>query len=197
LVCFKEISSKISQICDMADVMRSAVGVDSAAETADTERLTRLQMENATLRELLTVGSQSLASPVGTRGTQTDVGQAGEAATASSDDGDWSESVSSAVVYTAQSLLPHVARRYGSHRPGHPMDSSSAKTSDGQQESNSDFPLDSLKHFTMAVNRRVNMADDIDDEPSYSSGTATPDLDDLADGGDNVSVHTIGGDVID
>jgi len=56
----------------MADVMWSTVTADSQP-TDVTERVARLQLENATLRELLSAGRHSLASPVCNQGAQTDM----------------------------------------------------------------------------------------------------------------------------
>ena len=63
---------QIQHIQEMADVMWSAVTADSQP-TDVTERVARLRLENATLRELLSAGRHSLASPVCSQGAQTDV----------------------------------------------------------------------------------------------------------------------------
>ena len=56
----------------MADVMWSAVTADSQP-TDVTEYIAQLQLENATLRELLSAGRNSLVSPVCSQGAQTEV----------------------------------------------------------------------------------------------------------------------------
>lgn len=62
---------KIQHIQKMADVMWSAVKADSQPMDV-TEHIAQLRLENSTLRELLSAGRHSLASPVCSQGAQTD-----------------------------------------------------------------------------------------------------------------------------
>ena len=72
MACFLwQAHEKIQHIQKMADVMWSAVTADSQP-TDVTEYVAQLQMENATLREVLSAGRHSLVSPVCSRGAQTD-----------------------------------------------------------------------------------------------------------------------------
>lgn len=73
---------KIQNIQEMADVMWSAVTADSQP-TDITEHVARLQLENATLRELLSAGRHSLASPVCSQAAQTDIALADDDVSAS------------------------------------------------------------------------------------------------------------------
>jgi len=87
----------------MADVMWSAVTADSQP-TDTTESIARLQLENATLRELLSAGRHSLVSPVCSQGVQTDISL--------SDDDDVSTSMSSCGEANSVSVVsspPHAA----------------------------------------------------------------------------------------
>jgi len=70
-VC-RQAHEKIQDIQKMADVMWSAVTADSQP-TDVTEYIAQLQLENSTLREVLSAGRHSLASPVCSQGAQTDV----------------------------------------------------------------------------------------------------------------------------
>jgi len=69
-VC-RQAHEKIQHIQKMADVMWSAVSADSQP-TDVTEYVAQLKLENATLRELLSVGRHSLTSPVCSQAVQTD-----------------------------------------------------------------------------------------------------------------------------
>ena len=68
---YQQTHEKIQHIQQMADVMWSAVTADSQPMDV-TEHIAQLQLENATLRELLSAGRHSLASPVCSQGAQTD-----------------------------------------------------------------------------------------------------------------------------
>jgi len=68
--------AKIQHIQKMADVMWSAVKADSQP-TNVMEYMAQLQLENATLRELLGAGRHSLESPVCSQAAQTDITSVG------------------------------------------------------------------------------------------------------------------------
>jgi hypothetical protein len=68
----QEVQMKVNQISKMADVMWSALATDNSRVVKETELLAQARVENATLRDLLTVGRHCLASSVASRQTQTD-----------------------------------------------------------------------------------------------------------------------------
>lgn len=175
----------------MANVMWTAIDADSAAEVGNTEQLTRLKIENATLRELLTAGKQSLASPVGTRSTQTEENAGGDTSTASSDAAsDWNATV----MYSAQSLTPRVARKFASSRPGIVIGPSSPGVANDHQQDIEHSPMGDYLPEDPELSPPVSSesTDDADETLSESSVVGTRD-----DFEDNVSVHTLGEDNLD
>jgi len=88
---------KIQSIQEMADVMWSAVTADSQP-TDVTEHVARLQLENATLRELLSAGRHSLASPVCSQAAQTDMADSNASVSSCSETSGGNNAVNSTVI---------------------------------------------------------------------------------------------------
>ena len=67
----QDVQDKIERICEMVEVMKKAAAIDDEAANKECEQLSRLQLENKGLRELLQISSVPPPAPTSDKDSQT------------------------------------------------------------------------------------------------------------------------------